>query len=163
MRQSPIEQSVTRAEVLFANFIAEHNLPFSLADHFTHLTRAMFPDSKIAKSFKCAHTKTTCLVTGALCPHFSKPVRTSCQENPFSILCDEGSDKDDKNFAILVRLWDSKLGRPVSRFLDMPVCNIGNAEKLFEAIDTALADKDIPWSNAVGFESDTTNVLFCLV
>ena len=35
-RQSPLEESVTRAEVLFANFIAEHNLPFLLADH-SHL------------------------------------------------------------------------------------------------------------------------------
>ena len=41
-RQSPLEESVTRAEVLFANFIAEHNLPFLLADHFTRLTSVMF-------------------------------------------------------------------------------------------------------------------------
>ena len=27
-RPSPVEESITRAEVLFANFIAEHNLPF---------------------------------------------------------------------------------------------------------------------------------------
>ena len=57
--QSPIEESVTRAEVLFANFVAEH-LSFYLADHFTHLTSVMFPDSKIAKSFRSARTKTTC-------------------------------------------------------------------------------------------------------
>ena len=158
-KQSPIEQSVTRAEVLFANFIAEHNLPFLLADHFTHLTRAMFPDSQIAKAFRSAHTKTTCIVTGALNPYFSKPVFTACQENPFSILCDEGTDHDDKNFAILVRLWDDQLCKPVTRFLDMPVCNIGTAEKLFEAIDTALNVRNIPWSNVVGFESDTTNVM----
>jgi hypothetical protein len=50
-QQSPIEDKVTRAEILFANFIAEHNLAFMAADHFTHLTAAMFPDSKIAKAF----------------------------------------------------------------------------------------------------------------
>ena len=58
--QSPIEASVTRAEVVFANFVAEHNLSFLLADHFTHLTSVMFPDSKIAKSFRSARTKTCC-------------------------------------------------------------------------------------------------------
>ena len=158
-KQSPIEKSVTRAEVLFSNFIAEHNLPFALADHFTHLTRAMFPDSQIANAFRSAHTKTTCIVTGALHPYFAKPVFTLCQENPFSILCDEGTDHDDKNFAVLVRLWDNQLGKPVSRFLDMPVCNIGTAEKLFEAINKALNEKNIPWSNVIGFESDTTNVM----
>ena len=159
LRQSPIEESVTRAEVLFANFIAEHNLPFLLADHFTRLTSVMFPDSQIAKAFKSAHTKTTCIVNGALQPHFTKPVEKLCQENPFSVLCDEGSDTDDKNFAILVRLWDENVGKPVTRFLDMPICNIGTADKLFEAIDTALDERKILWSNVVGFESDTANVM----
>ena len=158
-RQSPIEQAVTRAEVLFANFVAEHNLPFLLGDHFTHLTHAMFPDSQIAKAFKSGHTKTMCVVTGALAPHFSEPVFSLCRENPFSILCDEGNDKDDKNFAILVRMWDDKLGKPMTRLLDMPVCNIGTAENLFEAISKALEERKIPWSNVVGFESDTTNMM----
>ena len=49
-RQSPIEQSVTQAEVPFANFIAEHNLPYLLSDH---LTRAMFPDSQILPIPSC--------------------------------------------------------------------------------------------------------------
>ena len=159
-RRSPVEESVTRTEVLFANFIAEHNLPFLLADHFTCLTSVMFPDSQIAKAFRSAHMKTTCIVTGELQPYFADPVLTLCKENPFSILCDEGSDNEDKNFAILVRLWDDKLGKPVTRFLDMPVCNIGTADKLFDALDEVLEKKNkIPWSNVVGFESDTTNVM----
>lgn len=40
---------VTKAEFLFSAFVAEHDLPASVADHFTHLCNAMFPDSKIAK------------------------------------------------------------------------------------------------------------------
>ena len=58
-----------------------------------------------------------------------------CQDGTFSILCDEGTDARDKNFAILVRLWDSKEGKPMTRFLDMPICNIATAEKRFELID----------------------------
>ena len=49
--------------------------------------------------------------------------------------------------------------KPVTRFLHMPVCNIGTGEKLFEAIDESLIERDIPWSKVVGFESDTTNVM----
>ena len=58
-RQSPVEESITRAEVLFANFVAEHNLPFMLADHLTHLVSAMFHDSQVAKGLQSAATKTT--------------------------------------------------------------------------------------------------------
>ena len=35
------EEEVTPAEILFAGFIAEHNLPFMIADHFSHLAPVM--------------------------------------------------------------------------------------------------------------------------
>ena len=44
---------VTKAEV------AEHNLPFNVADHFMSLCQKMFPDSEIAKTFACRRTKST--------------------------------------------------------------------------------------------------------
>ena len=63
--QKDTDDQVTRAEVLFANFVAEHNLSFITADHFTHLTSALFPDSRIAQEYRCSETKTTCIVKGA--------------------------------------------------------------------------------------------------
>ena len=60
-RQSPIEEAVTHAEVLFTNFLVEHNLLISLVNHFTRLTPVMFPDSQIAKSYRSCHTRTTCI------------------------------------------------------------------------------------------------------
>jgi hypothetical protein len=41
--------SVTRAEVLFTAFIAEHNLSINCADHAGPSFREMFPDTEIAK------------------------------------------------------------------------------------------------------------------
>ena len=46
-----VDRQVTVAEVYFATFIAEHNLPFSAADHFSKLCKLMFPESEIAKSY----------------------------------------------------------------------------------------------------------------
>ena len=37
--------SVIRAEVLFAGFVVEHNLPFAITDHAGKLVSKMFPDS----------------------------------------------------------------------------------------------------------------------
>ena len=118
------ESSVTRAEVLFANIVAEHNLSFSVANHFTHLTSSMFPDSNITTKLNSACTQTICIVKGALYPHFTTPVESMCCYVPFLILCDEGNDTDNKYFAILVRLWDERVCIPATRFLDMPICNI---------------------------------------
>ena len=44
-----LEEQVTTAEIYFSTFIAEHNMAFLAADHFTKLCKVMFPDSKIAE------------------------------------------------------------------------------------------------------------------
>ena len=54
-----------RAEIYFSKFVAEHNLPFLVADHFSRLTKVMFPDSKIAEAYSCARTT---IITHALAP-----------------------------------------------------------------------------------------------
>lgn len=66
-----------------------------------------------------------------------------CKENPFSILCDEGNDTDNKNFAILAHFWDDRLGKSVTCFLDMPVGNNATAENHFGLIDTCFEEKGI--------------------
>ena len=55
--QNSLSEQVTSAEFYFTAFIAEHNLPFATADHFTKLCKVMFPDSKIAQSYSCGRTK----------------------------------------------------------------------------------------------------------
>lgn len=67
-KTSKLEDSVNRAEVLFTYFIAEHNVPFLLADHFSYLCKIMFPNSAIAKRFSCKRTKTTHILNEAIAP-----------------------------------------------------------------------------------------------
>ena len=45
------DEDVIRAETIFSNLVAEHNVPLLLADHFTNACKLMFPDSKIAAKF----------------------------------------------------------------------------------------------------------------
>ena len=58
-------------------------------------------------------------------------------------LCDERND-NNKNFIILVRLWDDRLYKPVTRFLHMSVCNAGTSDKIFVAIDVTLEERKKP-------------------
>ena len=62
--------------------------------------------------------------------------------NPFSVLMDESNYKQDKSCIILVRVLDAKLGNVKTRFLDMPVVNIGTAENLFRGLMES-------WSNTI--------------
>ena len=58
-RENEFQNQVVRAETLFVQFVAEHNLSFRIGDHFTKLVKKMFPDSVIAKYFQCSRTKTS--------------------------------------------------------------------------------------------------------
>ena len=60
--QSVRGSAVTEAEVKFGYFLGEHHLGFKLADHATKLFSSMFPDSAIAKDFKCGRTKATAIL-----------------------------------------------------------------------------------------------------
>ena len=102
------EQSVISAEIMMAQFIAMHNLPFEAADHLSTLFPAMFPDSKIATNFACKHTKTRAIICDALDPHYKKPIIETIREHPFNLLCDESNERGDsvKLLTILVRFFD---------------------------------------------------------
>ena len=67
-----IEDQAMTAEIYFAKFVAEHNLSFLVADHFSRLTKVMFPDSKIAEVYSCARTKTTAIISHALAPIYNE-------------------------------------------------------------------------------------------
>ena len=153
-----IQQSTIKAETLWSLFTAKHNLAFLNSDHANKLFKEMFPDSEIAKKFACGRTKTTAIVKDALAPHFHKKM-VNHLSNTFSILMDESNDKVDKSCIILLRVLDSELGDVRTRFLDMPVVNIGTAQNLFRALKESLQKYGLDFANAMAFMSDTTNVM----
>ena len=160
-RNSPsLQDQVTTAELFFTAFIAEHNLSFATADHFTKLCFKMFPDSKIAQNYSYARTKTAAIIKHTLAAAANAHVIEACTTTPFTILCDGGNDQYDKKyFRIMVRFWDDDIGRVVTQFLGMPVCNIATGQSLFDALSHKLASRGIPWSNVTGFASDSASVM----
>ena len=148
-----VTTNVIEAETRWAVFVAKHNLAFLTSDHATKLFKEMFPDSNIAKKFACCRTKTTAIVKGSLAPHFLD------DGYYFSIMMDESNDKTDKSCIILVRVLDPILGDIRTRFLDMPIVNIGTAANLFRALKSSLESQGLDFSKAISFMSDTTNVM----
>ena len=159
MFKPKVSAGTMKSEALWAMFVAKHNLPFLASDHANKLFPKMFPDSELAKQFSCGRTKTTAIVKEGLAPHFLNKV-TRELTNPFSILMDESNDKTDKSCIILVRMFDSSVGESHTRFLDMPIVNVGTAvNNLFTALKSSLESKGLDFSKAVAFMSDTTNVM----
>ena len=156
--KSQVNDMVIETEVLVATFVAKHNLAFLASDHANKLFRTMFPDSEVAKKFLCARTKTTAIVKQALAPYFTEKV-VSSMSNPFSLLMDESNDKANKSCIILVRVLDSQIEDVRTRFLDMPIVNVGTAANLFQALKMSFQNHGLDFERTVSFMSDTTNVM----
>ena len=68
--------------------------------------------------------------------------KNHCSSATFTILCDGGNDRMDRNyFAILVWYWDDVVGQTVTRFLGVLTCNI---EKLFEVLNMTMENHGFP-------------------
>ena len=73
----------------------------------------MFPDSKIAARYGAGRTKTTMIIREGIAPKLDKGVEEMCQTEPFSLMCDGGSEEGaDKNFVIY---WSGCLMRKSSK------------------------------------------------
>ncbi len=99
----------------------------------------MLPYSNIAKKFACGHTKTAAIIKEALAPHFLSETLNDMSKF-FSIMIDELNDKTDKSCIILVRVFYSCVGDIRTRFLDMPIVNVGTACNLFDALKLSLSN-----------------------
>ena len=83
--------------------------------------------------------KTTMIIKKALTPRLDANVVQLCQNHIFSFLTDEINDQGgEKTLAILVKVFKPEIARAVTRFVDIPICNIGTGANIFETIDNCF-------------------------
>ena len=136
------KESVIMAEIKFGYFLGEHHLPLLLADHCNQLFRSMFPDSTIAKDFKCGHTKATAIILKVISQEIHKQQLQSIND---SILqTDETTDITvTQQSAIMIRYFDNTLGKVRCTFHALESVEGTDAFRLFEAIDKHFGDGPI--------------------
>ena len=142
--------------------LAQHNIPLAIMDHLALLFRDIFPDSKIAKQFSAARTKTTCIINMALRPYFESILVAQMKEHPFAVAID-GSNYNglQKMNPLTVRVFYLEQGLVCTRFLDMCLTrgtDAGTAVKIFKSMEDALISRNIPWENCIGLSVDNTSV-----
>ena len=116
-----VNDSVIRAEVMYTNFIVQHNLSFLTADHLAPMYSKMFPVSMIAKKFRCAWTKITAILNNAIHPALHESLLTYMQNRPFSICNDGSSDSGIKKMnPVCVNIFDTNNSSEVqTKFYDI--------------------------------------------
>ena len=152
------EQKVYRAELQYVYYLAEHDEAFLNSDHFTPLVKAMFPDSKIARNYKCSRTKCTILAKTVIAPEIQKQVVAELiRSQNYSILIDETTDRSTiKQLAIVVKYMHEDSGYTLStKMLDMVPCNEATGENLFNCVMECLAKYKLDPHKIVGMGSDS--------
>ncbi|XP_018412570.1 PREDICTED: uncharacterized protein LOC108787494, partial [Nanorana parkeri] len=81
------------------------------------------------------------------------------EKRPYSILVDKSSDIMCEKECAIVRYYNETQDKVTVGFVDIPVCNDATAENIFNSIASSMHDKDLEWSNCVGFSSDNCNVM----
>ncbi|CAB4025763.1 methyltransferase 15 [Paramuricea clavata] len=151
--------NTSKAEVLAAKFIVEHNLPISVSDHLGPLFRQMFPDSTIAKNYASAHTKTNCRINDAIAPPMQQELVSQMKNGPFSLAIDGSSDNDlEKMNPLTVCIFDINTHKVEGRFLDMCSATASTAQAIYDKMNEVLNKHDIPWDYCVGMSVDNTSV-----
>ena len=160
-----INNSVIRAEVMRTNFIVQHNLSFLTADHLAPVYSKMFPDSEIAKKFRCARTKTIAIINNAIRSALHESLVTYMQNRLFSICNDGSSDSGIKKInPVCVNIFDADNSSEVqTKFYDMCVTtgvDCSKSETLFNAIIDKFVKDEIPWQNviSVGLDNRSANM-----
>ena len=85
-----------KAVVKFAYFLLEHNLPIASADCAEALLQSMFPDSEVARYYKSARTKISCIV--------DETYLLSVTLLPFALSLDSSNDKEEQKLVPLI-IW----------------------------------------------------------
>ena len=160
-KSDPLETQIRKAEVKMVGFLAEHNLPIAVTDHIGPLVKDIFPNSKIAKGYQCAHTKATCILNGAIKPDLLVELITEMKKSCFSISADGSNNQRlEKINPGTVRLFDISQHKIVIKFLDMCLSKSSTAVGIFSLIDEVFQKNGIPWKNCISLGVDNTSVIF---
>nr|CAI5863198.1 unnamed protein product [Callosobruchus analis] len=150
-----LEDKVKEAEIRIAGFIAEHNLPFCLIDHFPDLLRSVCSDSAIAKKIKCGPTKVKSILTQITAVSERQKILNLMKTNKFSIIVDESMDHScSKNVSLIVRVNCENISIR-DYFLALIPIQEATGAAIFNQIVNYFEKYNIPYKeNCIGFASD---------
>ena len=121
----------------------------------------MFPDSSIAKDFKCSRTKATAVLK-VIAQDCWKTITTAVRETKnFSLQTDETTNITvTQQAAIMLRFFYNTQGQVRCVFFILESVERATAELLFNAIDKHVQESStLLYDNLVGLGRDGANVM----
>ena len=124
----------------------------------------MFPRFKIASSFACRRTKTSCIINDAIAPSLLLSVTTALASSPFSLSVDGSNDSGHKKMnPLAVKIFDVQQQKVMFNLIDMCTTageKAATAEAIVSSIISVFQKLSLPWMNVVAISMDNTSVNF---
>ena len=112
----------TEAELKMAILTAASNIPLAFHDRLSPAIKACFEDSKIAKTYRSASTKATCMLNLAVAPSLIDSLLDKMRSHPFSVCTDGSNDTGlEKMNPLSIRIFDEAHQMVVTRFLHVSI------------------------------------------
>lgn len=155
----PDDLQTISAELLFTNFLLEHNIPLAAADHASSLFRAMFPESAEVKKFACGRTKAGHLVR-EIASDSTQKIANIIRDEAFTLATDGSNDTDNHMYPVVVTFFDQCVGQVASKLLSLP-CLEGEStgENIANLMIEELKKLNIPFENCVSLSCDNAPVM----
>ena len=149
-----------KAEVLFTNFLIEHNVPIAAADHASKLFSAIFPNSAEVKKFSCGRTKAGHIIR-EIASDSTKKISEVLRNGAFSIATDGSNDTEIQMYPLVVSFFDENVGHIVSKLLSLPYLEDADSTgaNIADLIIKEFERLDIPFKNCLSIGFDNANVM----
>ncbi|XP_066585461.1 SCAN domain-containing protein 3-like [Prorops nasuta] len=157
-----LDEKIKIAEIKLSAFYAEHNIAIQTVDHLIPLLKDIFQDQEIVERFTLGRTKCTEIIKNNLGTRETERTVQILQNQYFSILMDESTDKtNSKSLCILVQYISPETGKLITELLKLLEIDAkdSSAGKLYDAFKNCLDLFKIPFNNIIGFASDNASVM----
>lgn len=148
-------------EIRLANFIVEHNIAISAADHLMDLIKGFDKKSAVLQKMSCHRTKCTSIIEDVIGKDTFAEVVKILRENEFSLLIDESNDRGSvKQLVLIARVLVNDEVQDLFVTLLQP--QEFTAEAIYRTIVNFFESDDvkIPYKEKmIAFASDGANVL----
>lgn len=153
------ERNVAAAEATFAFHSVRHHHSYNSTTCTSKLFSEMFSDSKIAKTFSSAKTKTEAIVNNVISPLIQAELKENLSKSEFvGISTDASNHKYHKIFPVIVQFFDKVEGIQ-SKMVDIVECQNENSDTVSDVIHNITKQNYIE-DKISSFGGDNTNTNF---
>ena len=154
------QDRVAHTEAFVVSYIAENNLPFSMAPKLLEFAKFMSKDAKVLAKISMSRETAAYKLKHGLAPIIKEKIVESMKSSHFSMNVDECfSNNNLKVFSIIVSYFNDESCESLVQHYRSKSFNVVNAVNLANFVFECFKEDEIPQENLISNLSDSTNYM----